>query len=176
MAIYDIDFYELSKQLLPVRLRKSKLLAWMRAMVAGVKQIFTEFKAFRGAETGALQSNSVLYDLAHNGQVCYVEAALNDVFDALSRGIYITDGEFDDPLYVYLEAELKPVWAPLESETPGLEPLWLYTDAEVDSTGADFIVHVPSAVALGAVYDLDRLKAIVNHYKLPGKRYSVVIE
>lgn len=169
MGYFDIDYDGLVVQLLPVRLRQSVKIAWLKALVSPVKWLYNLFKTNR---------KSNLYTLAHDGQVCYLEAALNDAFDPFSRGIFITDGPFKDPLFLFLDTETKPVWLGLVSEegtTTYPDPEVLYTDVETYTLGICFIVHVPMLVAAGVGYDVIRLKALVDLYRLPGRdSYSVV--
>lgn len=169
MSLFQVDFTALTRTLMPVRLRNSAMLAWLKALVSPVVWLYGLFTASRNAH---------LYLLAHNSQVCYLEAALNDLFDPVSRGILVTDGPFEDPLYIYLVPELKPVWVGLVSEegsTPYPDPEVLYTDGETALLGVGFIVKVPLPVAAGAGYDVLRLRALVDVYRLPGrKNYSVV--
>ena len=168
MSVFDVDYNVLVKQLLPVRLRQSKMIAWLKCLVAPVKWLYDLFKTFR---------NNNLYLLAHDSQVCYQEAALNDTFDPINRGIYISDGVYVDPVYVYLIPELKPVFIDLASEVgtsviPAPDPVPLYLDMEIYAgLGAyTFIVNVPVAIT----FDMARLRALVDLYKLPGKKYNVV--
>ena len=169
MSLFDIDYEALVVQLLPVRLRNNKMTAWLRCLVSQVRWLFTGFGVNRAGN---------LYRLAHNSQVCYLQAALNDVFDPVSRGIHIVDGPFKDPLYVYLEPEIKPLWLGLISEegsTPYDDPQVLYSGPETTLLGVAFVVKVPLAVAAGPGYDLRRLKALVDQYRLPAKNnYSVI--
>lgn len=169
MGIFDIDYSGLVVQLLPVRLRNNKMTSWLNCLVSPVAWLYNLFKANR---------KNNLYILAHDSQVCYLQAALNDVFDPVSRGIQVVDGPFEDPLYLYLNPELKPLWLGMVSEegtTTYPDPQVLYTDAETTLLGICFIVKVPLAVAGGAGYDVLRLKALVDFYRLPGrKNYSVI--
>ena len=168
MGIFDIDYTGLIVQLLPTRLRNNKLTAWLNCLVSPVAWLFNQFTANR---------TNNLYILAHDSQVCYLQAALNDVFDPVSRGILIVDGPFEDPLFLYLNTEIKPLWLGLVSEegaTPYPDPQVLYTNGETYALGICFIVKVPAAVAAGAGYDVQRLKALVDYYRLPGRNnYSV---
>ena len=169
MGFYDIDFRVLIRTIVPVRLRNNIMLAWLAVLVSPVVWLYDMFKVNRDND---------LYDLSHNSQVCYLRAALNDLFDPVSRGILIEDGPFRDPLYLYLVPESKPLWLGLFSEagsTPYPDPEVLYLDAETALLGISFIVKVPVAIAAGAGYDVQRLKALVDHFRLPGRRnYSVV--
>jgi hypothetical protein len=169
MGFFSINYDSLVTQLLPVRLRQPIMTAWIRALINPVKWLYCMFTTNR---------NHNLYVLAHSGQVCYLEAVLNDTFDSVLRGIYITDGAFEDPLFLYLDPETKPLWTGLESEagtTPYPDPEVLYMDSETYSLGICFVVHVPVAVAGGSYYSLTRLKALVDAYRLPGRtNYSVI--
>ena len=172
MSVYDVNINTLTNLLLPVRLRTTKHKAWLAALASPVVYLKEHFDANRTTD---------LYVLAHNGQVCYLQAALNDVFDAVSRGIYIADGSYIDPDNLYLNDEDKPLFIDLVSEEgsssiPAPDPLPLYTSAETYTLGVQFVVMVPTTVAAATGYDVHRLKALVNKYRLVGKNnYSVEI-
>ena len=164
MSVFDIDYDGLVWQSLPTRLRHFITYGWLKALVSPVKWLYNLFTANRANN---------LYLLVHDGQICYLQAALNDLFDPVSRGIFISDGPFEDPLFIYLEDEDKPVWLRLVSEagaTPYPDPEPLFLDSETYAEGIGFIVNVPVAV----VFDMARLKALVDFYRLPGKTYSVI--
>lgn len=169
MGLFNVDFTVLIRTLTPVRLRNSIMLAWLGALVSPVVWLYNLFAANR---------TNNLYILAHDSQVCYLQAALNDLFDPVSRGILVVDGPFEDPLFIYLNIENKPLWVGLVSEegtTIYPDPQVLYTNAETALLGISFIVQVPIAVASGSGYNLLRLKALVDFYRLPGRgNYNVV--
>ncbi len=159
MGFFDINYDVLRVQLLPVRLRKNKTKAWLKCLVSPVKWLHNIFRSNKLANT---------YFLAHSGQVAYLEDALNDVFDPVSRGIYIEDGLYEDPIFTYLVTEVRPVWLGLESEAGSTAfpvPQVLFTDAETSLLGNSFIVRVPS----GMPFDPDRMKALINRYRLAGR-------
>ena len=172
MSVYEIDFgvNGLGRLETPVRLRTSPRLEWLAALLSGAKVTYEEFMANRADN---------LYVLAHNGQVCYLEAVLNDVFDTVDRGIYITDGPYMDPHYIYIDAELKWRYIWLDSELgPGPDDahaIPLYTDEETYLQGIQFIVNVPAAVAALPIYDEHRLRALVDKYRLASKGYYSVV-
>jgi hypothetical protein len=169
MGFFDINYDALIPQLTPVKLRKPVMTAWLKVLVSPVKWLYDQFKTSRKGN---------LYTLAHNGQVCYLEAVLNDAFDPIVRGVYVTDGPFRDPLFLYLDAEVKPLWVGLTSEigiTPYPDPEILYTDGETYALGICFIIHVPISVAGGPGYDVTRLRALTDKFRLPGRtNYTVV--
>ena len=174
MSVFDVDFSSvgLPKYVTPVRLRQSKMLAWLQALVSPVSYHYGLFTTNRTND---------LYDLSHNGQVCYLKAALNDVFDPTGRRIYITDGPYVDPDFIYQAIEQKALPIDLVIEIglaviPAPDPVPLYTSAETYWLGVQFIIKVPHVVAGIPGYDLNRLRALVDKYRLVGKNnYSVVI-
>lgn len=172
MSVFDIDYSKdgLPRFLNPVRLRLPIRLAWIAALMSSVKYTYDEFT------TNRLNN---LYILNHSSQVCYIEAALNDVFDPMARGIYIADGPYHDPVYTYLDDEEKPVFLDLDSEIgdsviPDPDPVPLYMDSECYTLGVQFVVMVPYAVSVALGYDEHRLKAIVDRYRLASKNNYTV--
>jgi hypothetical protein len=165
MGFFDINYDTLRVQLLPVRLRKANMKAWTRCLVVPVKWLYNLFMASRTEN---------LYFLAHNSQVVYLEGVLNDVFDPVSRGIYIEDGLYEDALFTYLDTESQPQWLGLVSEAGSTTypvPQVLYTSAETATLGNAFVVNVPVAI----VFDLNRMNALIDKYRIAGKNiYQVV--
>jgi len=167
MGVFDIDYSGsgLVKSLLPVRRRKSRMLAWLQALVGPVGYLYGLFTANRANN---------LYWLSHSGQVCYIEAALNDVFDPDGRSIYITDPAYADPVYIYRRIEEKPVYVSKRSESGSTDyesPQWLYRRSETYAFGYQFIVNVPS----DGEWEEHHLRAIVDKYRLPGKGYYNIV-
>ena len=165
MSYFEVDFPELIRLLLPVRLRKPIMMHWLRCLVTPVRELYYKFTQNRNAN---------IYTLTHNGQVVFLQAVLNDVFDSVNRGIQVVDDVIFDPLYVFLPSELHPLYLgrigePVTVAYPN--PSWLYTRTEVNYSGYHFIVKVPVAV----VWDSDRMNALIDKYRLPSRnRYSVV--
>lgn len=166
MSIFTINYDMLRVQLLPVRLRQERMKAWLRACTYPVVYLYQLFMAWRGNN---------LYYLAHNSQVVYLEAVLNDTFDNLLRRISIVDGPFKDPLYAYHIPEAKEIWLGLVSEAGTATypvPQTLYTEEETTSMGNAFVVRVPVAVS----FDANRMKALINSYRIAGKSiYQIVV-
>jgi hypothetical protein len=76
MGFFDIDYNVKAWQSLPVRLRQAVQYAWLKVLVSPVVYLAGLFKVNRDAN---------LYELAHDGQVCFLEAVLNDTFDPVVR-------------------------------------------------------------------------------------------
>lgn len=156
--IFNIDFDTLVQMLLPVKLRKPRQVAWLKALVAPVATNYATFTVYR------LEKE---YELANNGQVCYLEKVLNDRFDPTTRSIVVADTPDIDPVYYYLDAENKEEYVYLASEA---QPVHYFLEAETVG-GPDFDVQVPALVT----FDDAELKALVNKYKLVGRAYTITI-
>ena len=82
--------------------------------------------------------------------------------------IYIkTQGRERNALYTFFQNENRPQkYLYFDSETQ--PTIYLYFENELQSD-VDFIVYVPNSIA----YDPAQLIAIVNKYKLAGKRFAI---
>lgn len=147
----QIHINQLTELLTPTFLRKQKFLAWLRALHFPLIKIVDDFNFNR---------NQNLYNLAHNGQVCYLRKALNDRFDVGQRRIKITDGNRYQRQYIYTRGEQKPKF---------LGKIYLYDRADYGDTGVDFIVLIPNNL----VFNEYEMKALVDFYKLASKRYKI---
>lgn len=164
MGYYDIDYDVLVEQSIPTMLRNSLMKAWLKCLVQPVRWLYAKFQTNRAANR---------YDLAHNGQVCKLEAVLNDMFDNTLRRIYIGDGPWIDPEFIYLRTELKDEYLATTAELPVIDydaPMYLYTVAETSIKYLQFIVYYPT----GLVFDIERMKALINKYRLAGKKYYTI--
>ena len=142
--MYNLNIDKLLVMLTPTFLRKPKLVAWLRTLATPLHKLLYEFQQARQAD---------LYNLAHNSQVCYLRKALNDEFDDEQRRIRIEDGKQKQRLYIYPRSANKP----------------LYQRGDYIDGGVDFIVVLPKDLT----YDKYKLEALVNFYKLAGKRWQI---
>ena len=161
-AVFDISYPEQSRQNLPSDLRRSRFIAFFAALVSQVGVCYELFRLFR---------SDSMYKLAHNGQVCYLQAVLNDFFDEGDRRIYIKNRVIHEPLFFY---------APAAQRQP-----YFYTNAPVvyfyggaAANPADFTVYVPLDLkpadpnALEAF--LIRMRGQIDYYKIYCKAYQIV--
>lgn len=148
---YNLDINKLTILLTPTFLRKERFLAWLRVIHFPLIEIVDKFNFNR---------NENLYNLAHNGQVCYLRVVLNDRFDPIQRRIKIADGNRYQRQYIYTRGEQKPKY---------LGKIYLYDRADYGDTGVDFIVLIPR----GLIYNEYEMKALVDFYKLASKRYKI---
>ena len=169
MGLYDLEYGNIIWQNIPVLLRDNVLFSWLKCLCTPVSYLYNLFVANR---------NNDLYVLSHNGQIAYLQAVLNDTFDPIARRIVIDDPEYADPLWIYKTTEGKTTWIGLTAEaTNSYSPRWFFTTAERFGVHSVlFYVMVPAAVAAVAGYSETRLRALVDKYRLPGKKnYSVVV-
>ena len=157
--IFNVNFSKLAVLLTPIFWRKAIFMNFIYCFIEPIKVIHNEFKVFR--------KNSI-YKIVHNGQVMILEKVLNDAFDNTLRRIYITDSLIKDPLYIYSTPEQKPVY--LGSE-------FLYDFSVFNDIGTDFNVIFPISLKPVTAFDLlnseNRIKALINYYKLASKRYKI---
>ena len=149
--MYNLNIDKLLILLTPTFLRKPKLVAWLRMLATPLLKVLYEFQRARQAD---------LYNLAHNSQVCYLRKALNDEFDDEQRRIRIEDGKQKQRLYIYPRSANKPLY---------LGKLFLDQRGDYLDGGVDFIVVLPKDLT----YDKYKLEALVNFYKLAGKRWQI---
>lgn len=163
---FDLNINELTRLLTPPLLRQPAILAWLRSLAAPLTRIYTAFSHARSRR---------LYALAHNGQVVYLQALLNDSFDPDARRIIVADGLHYTPLYVYQPAEDAPLYLgqPTEAGTaPFACPAWLPTLPETaDDAGACFIVQLPASLSVSDTH----LRTLIDTYRLPSRtNYAIV--
>lgn len=140
--------------MLPTLLRRKIMFALCRAAVAPVRTLYGRFLDKRKAH---------IYSLTHNGQVCYLRAALNDAFgvtgfdivdydDGRGEWLYAKSEELDNHLYAVdeqLDDEGNPV------------PI-LYDEARLNLPMNTFVVQVPAAIYATS---LEQVKGIVERYR-----------
>lgn len=163
--MFEVDFRKLVVLLLPTFWRERKFIAWLYSLVAPVRTIHYNFMQLRERHW---------YDLQHNGQVCYLEKALNDSFDNELRRIEIGEGSSTEQTYIYTHAENRPVY---------LSVYYLQSRAEIKKISIDFVVKIPQDV-----YEREKqtqedgkdrffnIEDVVNYYKLAGKRYEIILK
>jgi len=155
--LYDINYEKVTTWMVPARIRRSKLVAFLKVMISGVVFLYQDFLRFRRAK---------LYELMITPQVCYLERLLNDRYDFTARRIRIVDGLDKPPFYIYQHDELKPKYIRKASEG---QPQWIYTKGESGQLQDDFIVLVPQDIK----FELAEMRSLVKVYKLAGTRFKI---
>lgn len=171
--MFEIDFKRLCMQLLPTFLRQPVLFGLLRAALNPLESLYSSFKDMRSGH---------VYRLAHNGQVCYLQAVLNDAFKSKYGKFEIVSLEKEgDWLYAYTEGGTKMEFAAdearLEARRVGDRyvmvpsggegvPL-VYNEAMLNAVENAFIVLVPADFYND--YQLRNVSALVDRYKLISK-------
>lgn len=106
--------------------------------------------------------NVSISKVSHNSQVCKLRKILNDTFD-YERRIKVVEGVLKEPKYIYTDSEQKPKW---------LGELVIYMASETEGNGIDFTVIIPVELKNYQV----EIKALVNFYKLAGKKFKIIID
>jgi hypothetical protein len=97
-----------------------------------------------------------------------VKAVLNDTFDVDQRRITVSDSGQASIIILKPDTYNEPVVLQPDSVKPAVV---ISNDSAYAGSEFDFIVTVPFTITESDMY---RLKALVNFYKLAGKRYKVI--
>ena len=127
------------------------------------------FEAFLGTFAKPLQTlaDTTLYQMQHDSTVIYLEKVLNEylqiaTYNASShiatRQVYIEDAPQAPKNYIYQPEESNPVYLGN-----------VYLDREVAQDQYQFIIKIPASISFNEA----RLRALVDFYKLSGKRYLI---
>lgn len=155
--LYDLDIYRQAQWLINKPNRKSKAVAFLKALLSPLFFVYDRFIRYRLAK---------LYQLHITTQVVYLERLLNDKYDFTPRRIYISDAEWHLPWFVYQEEELKDQYIFSEGED---QVIWLYTDSEAGSIKDDFVVYVSASLE----FNEDEMRSYLDSFKLFGTRYKI---
>lgn len=158
--IFNIDFYRLVANYLPIRKRTAEFMHWLFCLIEPVIRLHEQFMRFRDRTN---------YKLAHTPQVFSIENVLNDSFDRVQRRIFIEDGIYTFPVYFYDRAENKPVRFNDRAEN---DPIRFYDRSTLGQLGVDFTIVLPNGLNLSNA-EMIRLKTLVDFYRLPDKTYTV---
>lgn len=158
--VYRVNVRRLALLALPTWLRRPVVGALVYAGVSPLGRLLQELRAFRGATS---------YRLGHNGQVCKLRGALNDLFDPVMRRIVVEDAVADESRYpTSLWVREAGRWLSVRERAGGVTVVGGRGFA--GSGGYDFVVVLP----VDLVVDECRLRAVVNVYKLASMRFAIV--
>lgn len=160
---FIINFGEWIIQILPIKLRKTRMTAWLLAQIKPIETLYAQFLRFR---------NESIYKIDHTPQVFSMVNVLNDNFDIALRRIRIIDGEYKSPTYFYEPQEDNSVhfYEPTESS-----PIHFYEPQELLLLGVDFVVILPQNLGI-TFSEMTRLRALIDFYRLPDKTYEIIIQ
>lgn len=172
MRWHKMDITRLISQLLPLHLRRVKLLLWMQALLRPLDWLMGETR----------------YKMQHDGRVIYLEKVLNEQMGVLAydpndheatKKIVIGPGNLPTEVYIFLDTE--PDDPPyLDAWDVGqfpADPVWLLTQEEMEAQYLDFTVKVPGYL-VQYLTDIpkweSRITRLVDYYKLAGKEYKII--
>ena len=163
---FSIDYNRLVVLLLPTFLRRPVLFGLLRAAVSPLNSLYNRFCTAREEHN---------YRLAHNGQVCYLRACLNDRFKSrMGTFDIITVERVGEWLFAVTETgERVPVVISEDNTDEAENVPIVYNELTLNSEQNEFRVSVPADI-----YDssLEEVKALVNQYKLISKRAIYVAQ
>lgn len=149
MSWYQFDIMKFAEEMTPPLLRKSILMALIRALLRPLVRLVREFQDLRA------QSNKALLP---SGQVRAIEGAIIDKYHLHSGDVYITEPE-DKTLYLYYERE----------GAGALElPQTLYSGNE-NPNKTDFTIHLPDHLEK---YKDDIIR-LIELYRPAGRKYTI---
>lgn len=153
----NVDIYKLGYLLLPPTVRRGRLYAFMKVLLQPFFYLVTLFKEYR---------RSTLVTINTNGQVIYIEKALNDAFAFDYKYIYLTDtGDAQNNILYPEEEKTMAVYQ------QGADEVAYLTGANEGKLDGDFIVNVPDF--LDNETDLAKIKEIVEFNKPAGRGYVI---
>jgi hypothetical protein len=158
--MYNVDFDDIAKKLIPLRLRKVKALDYLSAILKPLKSLHADFLSF---------VNTKKYELKFTGQIIYLEHLLNDTYDSTTRGIYIVDTANIDLTYWFNRGELTSFYY-LRNRSEGQPPKYLKNRIEYINH-IHFIIKVPSGVSFVEV----QMRTLIDKYLQAGKNYTIEI-
>lgn len=163
---YRINFRNIVILNLETFLRLPKRISLLMAYIDPLKQIYQAFMAYRA---------STSYILAHNSQVVYMRAMLNDSFDPILRRITISNSEVKEPNWLYRTADDNPSIIHRKIHN---RPKYIYRGEDFTLNQPDFTVELPIEIQPEDIDAINRLltemRAKIDYYKLYSKNYNIV--
>lgn len=160
MALYDIKYKKLALLLLPVLWRKPLIAGITFAVITPLNYLQALLMSFR---------TDTNYRLTHNGQVCYLRAVINDMFDPGLRRITIGDTDITEFTNIIHLRDLN--LAKIVPARNSGNAVIINRRGFGGASGFDFLINMPTELIVEI--DLNRLAAVVNMYKLASKRFAI---
>ena len=151
---YRIDINRFGVMLLPSALRRSRMYAFLKVLLCWFDKLQNEFIEYR---EGARKR------LGLNGQVIYIEKALNDYFGFESKEIYISDiPSIQRTFYVPNNENTAHIY-----DRDSLKVAYLSNGSE--NAQLNFIVNIPSSLE-GRI---EAIRNIIDYNKPAGRTYTI---
>ena len=165
---YKLDIIKLGFQLLPPILRSKVLVALLKAMLHGIRDLYNRFYSYH---------SHVLNRLNITAGVQYIEKVLNDAFFLSEHQIYIVSADQRVQTALRFKSEgLAPIYV------SGSSPLYVRAYDDVPKE-ASFVVYVPSFLCTSTNtaedkyggQNLTTILNLLNHYKPAGRSFRIEI-
>ena len=157
---FNIDFNRLAVYWFPTFLRKPRLIAFGWVLIYPLLLLYISVMK---------QRKQNLIKLNFNYQKFSLQKRLNDAFDVIERRIKIVRAVQYDGVFLYTEAEDDAFFNKTKWLHDSTNPIYLRTEAELYSE-FDFLVEIPNT-GINQI----QMRAEIDFYKLPSKRYQIVI-
>ncbi|QAA81425.1 hypothetical protein EI546_06630 [Aequorivita sp. H23M31] len=164
--IYSVDYDKFREQLLPLVLRKPKLLSFLRALISPFVSIHGSFFNFK---------TEAIYKTEHNASITLLQKVLNDHFDNVERRIFINNASITATQHYYDKDQGEPLY--FYDKDKG-DPQWFFDMGTFNVYGSDFTVFLP--IGMRPLYEgdeerlLTRIKAYLDYYKMFGTKYTII--
>lgn len=153
-----INFKKWVANMLVIELRTTSVFSFVYAFIGGIIHLYNKQLDF---------DKDVSYKLQHTSQVWAIEKVLNDALDPFERRIYLSNIASNEIVPLQRDTDLEP----LILQDDGTLATPLYPDSGYEGSDYDFVVKAPLSLSDNELY---KLKALVNYYKLAGKRYDII--
>lgn len=155
-----IDFVKLLKQALPIKLRKSKTLAFFNALLVPLQKI----------------QEQTLYKMQHNGTKIYLEKMLNESYNVAGY----SHQDHEGTKLIYIEDIATPgklyIWQNLEPDSSFFEDDGddndddMFLDGPADGVlQFSWTIYMPDTIE----FNENSLRALVDSYRYIGKKYTI---
>lgn len=169
------NFARLAVLLLPVRLRRGLMKAFLNVIVSPFASIKTALSQY--AELKEIE-------LRITGQTCRLRKMLNDQFDPTLRRIRVVDSALVDvaPFYAVPRADAENIQMIYPRPQTDYDPVvYVQLRSNAEAVPTDFYVVLPPALENELSDDSSnpkakRLAALVNTYKLASKRWHTIVQ
>ncbi|WP_159244052.1 hypothetical protein [Tenacibaculum maritimum] len=152
---YNINFTKWAVSLLPPERMKPKFIAFIKVLVSPIADLHYSFLQRKEMDE---------FITSHNGQVCYLRKALNELFDPDLERIRIGNSNQFNKDFIYTRAEQKPKY---------LGTIFLKNRSDFKNSGIHFIVYVPKDILSLKQIELE---SWINKFKKGVKKYKIIGE
>jgi len=184
----NIDFDILTIDLLPVELRTTAHIEWLKSLTKPVKYINNDLDIYY---------NSIIFDVTHVGQVLSLEHYLNIYFGlpfpvVIPNSIYIDDGVWLTELYSFYSGDdalsdlnnfgnvdaNEPsdgqmfTFDTIEIPNPITDQIYSYSNTDYNIDQVDFYIYVETS--WWTQDKEDKIIEITNRYKKVGKSFKII--